>query len=157
MAAALRNFTRAIQTARTRVLPPPPPVAPTVVAPVLVVVQAKPRAQSAMRDFGRRNPPTFSRESDHVQAELWLKRITRILDHLRIVEDALRIDAATFQLADRAQSWWELVLTSHILGDMTWETFTRLFLDKYFSSVARQAKRNEFLNLCQGKLVCHRV
>ena len=81
-----------------------------------------------------------------------LRGLPRILDHLGIVEDSLRIDAATFQLADRAQSWWELVLTSQTLGDITWEIFTRLFLDKYFSSVARQAKRNEFLNLCQGDL-----
>ena len=35
---------------------------------------------------------------------------------------------------------------------MTWETFTHLFLYKYFSSVARQAKQNEFLNLRQGDL-----
>ena len=44
------------------------------------------------------------------------------------------------------------MLTSQTLEGMTWETFTRLFLDKYFSSVARQAKRNEFLNLRQGDL-----
>ena len=88
-----------------------------------------------MRYSRRRNPLTFSGELDPVQAELWLKRITRILDHLGIVEDALRVDATTFQLADRAQSWWEFVLTSQMLEGMTWETFTRLFLDKYFSSV----------------------
>ena len=148
----MRDFTRAAQAARTDIPPPPPPVAPPVVAPVPVVVQAEPRAQSAMREFGRRSPPTFSGDVDPIQAELWLKRITRIFEHLGIVEDHLRIDAATFQLAGRAQSWWELVFTSQTLEGMTWETFTRLFLDKYFSSVARQTKRNEFLNLRQGDL-----
>ena len=69
VAAALRDFTRAAQAARNDVPPPPPPVAPPVVAPV-PVVQAEPRAQSAMREFGRRNPPIFSGEADPIQAEL---------------------------------------------------------------------------------------
>ena len=84
----MRDFTRAAQAASTKVPPLPPPIAPTVVAPVPVVLQAEPRAQSTMRDLGRRNSSTFTGESDPVQAELWLKRITRILDHLGIMEDA---------------------------------------------------------------------
>ena len=92
----MRDFTRAAQAARTDILPPPPPVAPPVVASVPVVVQAEPRAQSAMREFGKRNPPTFSGDVDPIQAELWLKRITQIFEHLGIVEDHLRIDASTF-------------------------------------------------------------
>ena len=35
---------------------------------------------------------------------------------------------------------------------MTWDTFTQIFLDKYFSPIARQAKRTEFLNLRQGEM-----
>ena len=66
------------------------------------VVQSEPRAQSAKREFGRRNPPVFSRDTDLVQVELWLKRMVWIFEHLGIVEDNLRINAATFQLAGRA-------------------------------------------------------
>ena len=62
-----------------------------------------------------RNPPVFLGDVDLVQAELWLKRMIRIFEHLRIVEDNLRVDAATFQLAGQAQVWWELVLTSQVL------------------------------------------
>ena len=72
----MRDFTRAAQAARTEVPPLPPSVAPTVIAPVPVVVQAELRAQSALKDFGRRNPPTFSGEADPIQAKLWLKRMT---------------------------------------------------------------------------------
>ena len=35
---------------------------------------------------------------------------------------------------------------------MTWDAFTQIFLDKYFSPIARQAKRIEFLNLRQGEM-----
>ena len=51
-----------------------------------------------MREFGGRNLLTFSGNVDPVHAELWLKRITSIFKHLGIVDDALRIDVATFQL-----------------------------------------------------------
>ena len=78
--------------------------------------------------------------------------MVRIFEHLGIVEDNLGIDAATFQLAGRAQVWWELVLTSQALEVMTWDTFTRIFLDKYFPPVARNAKRIEFLNLRQDEM-----
>ena len=79
--------------------------------------------------------------------KLWLKRMVQIFGHLGIVEDNLRIDATTFQLAGQAQVWWELVLTSQVLEDLSWDTFTRIFLNKYFPPVARHAKRIEFLNL----------
>ena len=108
----MRHFTQAVQATRNDI--PPPPVAPAVVA-LVPVIQAEPRAQSGMREFGRKNPLIISEETDPVQAELWLKRIVRIFEHLGIVEDHLRIDAATFQLAGRAQVWWELVLTTHPL------------------------------------------
>ena len=35
---------------------------------------------------------------------------------------------------------------------LTWDTFTRIFLDKYFPPVARNAKRTKFLNLRQGDI-----
>ena len=35
---------------------------------------------------------------------------------------------------------------------MTWDTFTWIFLDKYFPPIFRNAKRTEFLNLCQGEM-----
>ena len=96
MMTVMRDFTQAVQAARNDI--PPPPVAPTIVVPV-PVVQAEPRAQSAVRDLGKKNPPVFSGETDPVQEELWLKRIVRIFEHIGIVEDHLRIDADTFQLA----------------------------------------------------------
>ena len=85
-----------------------------------------------MREFEKRHPPTFSSDHDPVEAELWLKRIFRIFEHIGLVEDHLRIDAATFQFSGRAQIWWELVLTTNALEGMMWGTFKCLFLGKYF-------------------------
>ena len=115
MTEAMREFTQAARAARNKILPPPPaaPVArePDVV-PVVQVTATEPRVLSIMREFKKRDPATFSGDPDPVEAELWLKRIIRIFEHIGLVEDHLRIDAATFQFSGRAQIWWELELTS---------------------------------------------
>ena len=43
--------------------------------------------------------------------ELWLDHTIRIdFEHINIVNDDLRVDVATFQLAGRVWNWWELIL-----------------------------------------------
>ena len=44
----------------------------------------------------------FTSNPDLVEAELWLKWIVRIFEHIGLVEDHFRIDAATFELFGRA-------------------------------------------------------
>ena len=105
-----------------------------------------------MKEFEKRCLPTFSGNPDPVEAELWLKWIVHIFEHIGLVEDHLRIDAPTFQFSGRAQIWWELVLTSNALEGMTWGTFEHLFLEKYFPDHVRNSKRVEFLSLQQGDL-----
>ena len=108
MTEAMREFTQAARAAQNEI-PPPPPAAPVVQEPLPTVPLApvEPRVLSVMNEFKK----TFFGDPDPVEAELWLKRIVRIFEHIGLVEDHLRIDAATFQFFVRAQIWWELVLT----------------------------------------------
>ena len=98
-----------------------------------------------MREFRRQDPPRFSGEPDPVEAELWLKRINLAFEMIELDEDVLRIRAATYQFSGRALIWWDVVKATHNLATMTWAEFERIFLDNYFSQVARNAKRREFL------------
>ena len=100
-----------------------------------------------MREFEKRNPATFFDDLNLVESELWLKWIIRIFKHIGLTEDHLRIDAATFQFYGRAQIWWGLIFVTNTLEGMTWGTFERLFLGKYFHDHERNAKRVEFLSL----------
>ncbi|XP_057482049.1 uncharacterized protein LOC130768982 [Actinidia eriantha] len=145
---ALREFVRAIRD-EIQQLPPPPPV---VVEPVVHRASAEPRAQSAMREFRRQDPPRFSGEPDPIEAELWLKRINLAFEMIELDEDVLRIRAATYQFSGRALTWWDVVKTTHNVAMMTWTDFERVFLDYYFPQVVRNAKRREFLALKQGDL-----
>ncbi|XP_057494185.1 uncharacterized protein LOC130779535 [Actinidia eriantha] len=145
---ALREFVRAIRDEIQQ--PPPPP--PVVVEPVVHRAPAEPRAQSAMREFRRQDPPRFSGEPDPIEAELWLKRINLAFEMIELDEDILRIRAATYQFSGRALTWWDVVKTTHNVAMMTWVDFERVFLDYYFPQVVRNAKRREFLALKQGDL-----
>ena len=48
--------------------------------------------------------------------------------------------------------WWDWVKTSRDLKAMTWAEFHGLFMSKYFSTSARHAKAQEFLDLRQGTM-----
>ena len=64
---------------------------------------------------------------------------------MEITSDATRIRLATFQLEGESQVWWDWVKTSRDLEAITWAEFHKLFMSKYFSTTARHAKAQEFL------------
>ena len=66
---------------------------------------------------------------------------------MEITYDATQITLASFQLEGESQVWWDLVITSRDLEVMTWADFREVFMGKYFSTSARQAKAWEFLEL----------
>ena len=145
LAEAMRDVARAIRDE----IPPPPPRSPrreTSPDPV----EAKFRR--FMRDFERRNPPTFSGGSDIMVAEDWLQRINRIFTFIGLKDDAIRINAATFQFTGEAIHWWDITLVSNPIDRMTWADFERLFLGQYFPEAVRNEKRSELFSLKQGDL-----
>ncbi|XP_070046864.1 uncharacterized protein [Nicotiana tomentosiformis] len=72
---------------------------------------------------------------------------------MRILE-TYGVDFTTFQLEGRARGWWQ----SHLLGrpvgsfPLTWDQFTRLFLDRYIPPSQREELRFQFEQLQQGKI-----
>ena len=75
-----------------------------------------------------------------------------MLKAMEITSDTTRIRLVAFQLEGEAQVWWNWVKTSRDLEAMTWVEFHDLFMGKYFSDIARQAKAQEFLELKQGTM-----
>ncbi|XP_070035262.1 uncharacterized protein [Nicotiana tomentosiformis] len=72
---------------------------------------------------------------------------------MRILESH-RVDFATFQLEGRARGWWQ----SYVLGrvedspPITWDRFTRIFLDRYIPPSQREELRFQFEQLQQGQM-----
>ena len=103
-----------------------------------------------MKDFERRNPPMFFGGSDVTVAEDWLQRINRIFTVIGLRDDAIKINAATFQFTGEAIHWWDITVISNPIDRMTWADFERLFLGQYFPEAIRDEKRNELFTLKQG-------
>ncbi|XP_058189265.1 uncharacterized protein LOC131306854 [Rhododendron vialii] len=106
-------------------------------------------AMSAMREFSRRNPPTFDGLSS---------------DPL-ITEDDLRVNIVAVQLTREANEWWESVLESRNdvrraertvaqanepnVENITWAEFEVLFEEQYFPETSRDQLSDEFERLEQ--------
>ena len=63
--------------------------------------------QINLLDFKKYAPPAFSRTSDPIEAESWLKAIEKVFHALRCpAED--KVTFATFMLQGEAADWWEM-------------------------------------------------
>ncbi|XP_058185964.1 uncharacterized protein LOC131303212 [Rhododendron vialii] len=127
------------------------------------------RAMIAMREFSRRNPPTFDgSSSDPLVADHWLAQIRKLFRALQITEDDLRVNIVAVQLTGEANEWWESVLESRkdarratrtaaqanepVIENLTWAEFELLFEEQYFSEMCREQMREEFEKLEQGDM-----
>ncbi|XP_070032649.1 uncharacterized protein [Nicotiana tomentosiformis] len=75
------------------------------------------------------------------------------MHNIRILESH-GVDFSTFQLEVKARRWWQ----SYLLGrpadspPMTWDRFTRIFLDRYILPSQREELRFQFEQLQQGQM-----
>ncbi|XP_070040036.1 uncharacterized protein [Nicotiana tomentosiformis] len=65
-----------------------------------------------------------------------------------------RVNFTIFQLKGRARRWLQSYLLGRLAGypPMTWDHFTRLFLDKYIPTSQREELRIQFKQLQQGQM-----
>ena len=66
-----------------------------------------------------------------------------------------KVDFGTYMLVEEAKQWWEntrqcLEAEGQVV---TWETFKRVFLEKYFPNDVRNKKEMEFLELKQNNMI----
>src|SRR4051794_27587649 len=86
-------------------------------------------------------------------AEDWLRKTERILNTMRITNDNDRTRLASHQLDSEADQWWQDKKEAVNLEGITWQGFKTLFLDKYFPSIEREKKEEEFRTLEQGNMI----
>ena len=73
-------------------------------------------------------------------ADHWFRQIEKVWEAMDITSNAAKIGLAAFQLEGESQVWWDWVKTSRDLEVMTCAEFHRLFMSKYFPTIARHAK-----------------
>ena len=150
--------------------PPPPPLEQPCVAPAEPVRNAAENpAVRARRDtneaplvapivgepvyerFRCQKPPSFSGTPDPAKAEDWYKKLQHIFGYMRLTDEE-RVACAVNQLEGEAFCWWEVVLQSERIEQVTWDKFLDLFRRKYLGEARLSGKVREFMELKQGKL-----
>ena len=99
-----------------------------------------------IKDFKELVPPVFRGGINFLEAEHWLKEVKKIRDVLEVPEER-RSSLASFMLRDKADSWWDMVKSTHDVPHMGWTQFEELLLAKYFPEAMRRQKRSEFVHL----------
>ena len=108
--------------------------------------------QKLLDRWTRLHPPVFGGER-HEDPQDFIDHCKDRLYNMRILESH-GVDFATFQLEGRARRWWQ----SYALGrpadspPMTWDRFTRIFLDRYIPPSHREEVRFQFEQLQQGQM-----
>ncbi|XP_058202911.1 uncharacterized protein LOC131317372 [Rhododendron vialii] len=98
-----------------------------------------------MREFSRRNPPTFDgTSSDPLVADHWLAQIRKLFNALKITEDDLRDARRAARTAAQ--------VNEPDVENLTWAEFETLFEEQYFPETSREQLRDQFEKLEQGSM-----
>jgi hypothetical protein len=106
--------------------------------------------RNKLRDFQNSNPPTFTKSTEPLDADDWLRTIENKLEYAGVGENE-KVLYATHFLAGAAGAWWENVHAMQPEGQvMTWEAFKSKFRKAHIPFRLIKIMRNKFLNLKQG-------
>ena len=87
---------------------------------------------SSFKAFQSIRPPEFKGTTDPVEAKAWLKEMEKSFEILGVAEEQKTV-FSTYMLKGEANLWWESRKNLEEEDLVTWERFSKLFLDKYFS------------------------
>ena len=103
-----------------------------------------------LRDFVRLNPTTFHNADQQLDADDWLRDITRQLESAR-VNAADYVTFVTYFLRGPAAQWWDTHKSSLAEGTVvSWSDFKAAFRARYIPQAIMNRMKAEFRNLVQG-------
>ncbi|XP_017233369.2 uncharacterized protein LOC108207432 [Daucus carota subsp. sativus] len=113
--------------------------------------QNQPDALAWFDRFVKQKPDSFHSAPQPIDAENWIGHLEKIFDALGC-DDATKVRLAVYKLEGDAQRWWRGVKT--IRGDafveaLTWQGFTDLFYEQYFSKEEKDGYMREFNSIEQ--------
>ena len=113
---------------------------------------AAPQPRDKHRDFMSHHPPTYSHSVDPLDADDWLKIISKKLDITQCT-DRERVLYASGRLEGSAADWWDAYTAAHAdANTITWEEFRNSFREHHIPTGVIKLKQKEFLALKQGSM-----
>ena len=105
-----------------------------------------------LREFLRQSLPTFQGSSNPLDANRWIRRVTKVFNGLGVAKD-FKVDLATYLFDGEADHWWESVKRRRDISALTWGEFDQIFQDKYFPESVKDRMKADFLTLRQGSTI----
>lgn len=111
---------------------------------------APPPLRASIAEFMRLRPPTFSSSTEPMEADDWLRTVSRKLDMVQCT-DHERVLFASHQLSGPASKWWDNFSQSHVDAQtITWDEFVQAFRRAHIPPGMISLKRKEFRSLWQA-------
>ena len=119
--------------------------------------QQQPHATQQPRDkhkeFMSHHLPTYSHYMDPLDADDWLKVITKKLD-ITQCNDHEKVLYASGRLEGSAADWWDAYTAAHAdANTITWDEFRNNFCEHHVPAGVIKLKQKEFLALKQGNML----
>jgi hypothetical protein len=129
----IQNLTNTVQNMQAQQNQPPQP--------------APPPPRDRHKEFMSHNPPTYSHSTDLLDADDWLKTITKKLEIVQCTDREMVLYAAR-RLVGQARDLWDAYATAHPnRQNITWQEFWDNFRTYHIPSGVIKPKQKEFLSL----------
>jgi hypothetical protein len=116
---------------------------------------APPPPRDRHKEFMSHNPPTYSHSTDPLDADDWLKTITKKLEVVQYTNREMVLYAAG-RLVGQAGDRWDAYATAHPnRHNITWQKFRDNFRTYHIPSGAIMLKQKEFFVTEAGKHVSY--
>jgi hypothetical protein len=116
--------------------PPPPPLAP----------------RDKHKEFMSHHPPTYSHSTDPLDADDWLKTVTKKLERAQC-NDCEMVLYASGRLEGLASDWWDVYTAAHPAPNtITCQQFRDAFRAHHIRDGVLKLMQREFLALKQGNM-----
>jgi hypothetical protein len=98
------------------------------------------------------HPPTYSHSTDPLDADDWLKTVTKKLERAQC-NDREMVLYASGRLEGQASDWWDAYTVAHPAPNtITWQQFRDAFRAHHIPDGVLKLKHREFLALKQGNM-----
>ena len=109
-----------------------------------------PPKRGDIKSFLKFNPRQFDVSDQPLDADDWLREMSRLLVTADVPEQEW-VKCATHFLKGDAALWWENYLKANCTSfQPTWERFTGAFKEQFLSEIVMERMKEAFLNLKQG-------
>jgi hypothetical protein len=134
----LQNLTDTVANLQAQANNPPPPP------------PQQPAPMNRHREFMSHRPPVFTHAADPLDADDWLKTVSKMLTTAQC-DDREKVLFAAGRLQGSAGAWWDAYTTAHAAPNtITWQEFTESFRNHHIPAGVMRLKKKEFLSLKQG-------